>query len=33
MDNRTLYDKSLYDRVFRTAEQIGIPVQTKSMVA
>ncbi len=33
MDNRTLYDKNLYDRIFQTAERIGIPIQAKSMVA
>lgn len=33
MDNRTLYDKDLYDLIFSTAQELGIKVQPKSMVA
>lgn len=33
MDNRTLYDKRLFDHIFQTAGRIGVPVQTKTTVA
>ena len=33
MDNRTLYDKQLYDLIFKTAGQTGVQAQAKSMVA
>ena len=33
MDNRTLYDRGLYDSILSTAGEIGVPAQTKSMVA
>ena len=33
MDRRTVYDKQLFDRAFSLAEEKGIAVQTKSLVA
>lgn len=33
MDRHTIYDKRLYQLAFETAEQLGIPCQTKTMVA
>lgn len=33
MDNRTIYDKELYNLAMETAKEIGIPVQTKTAVA
>jgi endoglucanase len=33
MDNRTLYDRALYQQIFKIAERIDSPVQTKTMVA
>ena len=33
MDRQTLYDKALYDRIWKTAERLGLPVQTKTTVA
>ena len=33
MDKRTIYDRELYDLAFKTAEENGIPVQTKTLVA
>lgn len=33
MDNRTIYDKVLYQLAMDTAKEIGIPVQTKTAVA
>ncbi len=33
MDRRTLYDKSLYDLIMKTADKCGIKAQPKSMVA
>lgn len=33
MDRHTIYDKELYTLAFKTAEEIGIPCQTKTMVA
>lgn len=33
MDNRTLYDKGLYDTIFRIAGELDIRVQPKTMVA
>jgi endoglucanase len=33
MDRRTIYDKKLYALAFETAEQSGLPIQTKTMVA
>ncbi len=33
MDRRTVYDKQLFDRAFKIAEEKGIRLQTKSMVA
>lgn len=33
MDNRTLYDRALYEYILKTAGDIGVPAQTKSMVA
>nr|WP_206425691.1 M42 family peptidase [Ruminococcus sp. Marseille-P6503] len=33
MDRHTIYDKELYDLAFKTAEELDIPCQTKSMVA
>lgn len=33
MDRHTIYDRGLYDLAFDTAKQLGIPCQTKSVVA
>ena len=33
MDRSTMYDRELYRKAFETAENTGIPCQTKSMVA
>lgn len=33
MDNRTLYDKKLYDTIFRLAGELDIRIQPKTMVA
>ncbi len=33
MDRRTMYDKALFDEIFRLAEKHGIAVQTKHVVA
>lgn len=33
MDRRTMYDKELYKQAFDTAKKLGIPCQTKTMVA
>ncbi len=33
MDHRTMYDRELYRLAFQTAEECGIPCQTKTMVA
>ncbi len=33
MDRHTIYDKELYDLAFSTAEELGIPCQTKTVVA
>lgn len=33
MDRHTIYDRQLYRLAFETAEQLGIPCQTKTMVA
>lgn len=33
MDRGTIYDRSLYDLTYKTAEQNGIKIQTKTMVA
>lgn len=33
MDNRTLYDRDLYDRIMALAHRLDMPVQTKSRIA
>jgi endoglucanase len=33
MDRHTIYDKELYSLAFDTASRLGIPCQTKTMVA
>ncbi len=33
MDRRTVYDKTLFDRAFQIADEKGISIQTKTMVA
>lgn len=33
MDRATIYDRGLYDLAFETAEKLGIPAQTKTLVA
>ena len=33
MDNRTIYDRELYNLAMQTASEIGIPIQTKTAIA
>ncbi len=33
MDRRTIYDKELYAKAFETAKELGIPAQTKTLIA